>query len=300
MHPVILCGGSGSRLWPLSQPKQFQKIFSNNTMLQNTLLRLKSDYMSPIIATNIEYKSLIMEELKLLQDYKVIFEPVKLGTAATILIAALLCNEDEIMIILPSDHFIGNLDNFHASIEKASQIARETDAIVTFGTKPNEFNSEYGYMLAFYDQNKKHYTVKDFIEKPVHDLGDNYYWNSGIFVFKAKCYIDEVIKSASHLYNLCHASTKDFLLDEKFLYLKRKDFEGIEGLSTDYLVMEKAENIAMIKVDFDWIDIGTWNAILELSWRLNKKPITEPHKLSDTTNAVANKIWLHLSIGLSK
>lgn len=289
MHPVILCGGSGSRLWPLSQPKQFQKIFSNNTMLQNTLLRLKSDYMSPIIATNIQYKSLVMEELKLLQDYKVIFEPVKLGTAATILIAALLCNEDEIMIILPSDHFIGNLDNFHASIEKASQIARETDAIVTFGTKPNEFNSEYGYMLAFYDQNKKHYTVKDFIEKPVHDLGDNYYWNSGIFVFKAKCYIDEVIKSASHLYNLCHASTKDFLLHEKFLYLKRKDFEGIEGLSTDYLVMEKAENIAMIKVDFDWIDIGTWNAILELSWRFNKKPITEPHKLSDTTNAVANK-----------
>ena len=288
MRPVILCGGNGSRLWPLSQPKQFQKIFSHNTMLQNTLLRLKGVHMPPIITTNIQYESLIMEELKLLQDYKVIFEPIKLGTAAAILIAALLCNENEIMLILPSDHFIDNLDNFYTSIRKASQIACEADAIVTFGIKPNEFNSEYGYMHVFYEKNKKYYTVKDFIEKPTHELGDNYYWNSGIFVFKAKRYIDELKRSALHLYNLCNASMKKFSLNEKFLYLKHENFEGIEGLSADHLVMGKAKNIAMIKADFEWKDVGTWSAILELSNKFNKEPpsFIESNKLNNITNNV--------------
>jgi mannose-1-phosphate guanylyltransferase len=101
-------------------------------MFHNTLLRLKSDYMPPIIAANIQYESLVKKELHALREYKVIFEPVKIGTAAAILIAALLCNENEIMLILPSDHFIGDLNNFHASAQKASQIASETDSIVTF------------------------------------------------------------------------------------------------------------------------------------------------------------------------
>nr|WP_265036911.1 sugar phosphate nucleotidyltransferase [Wolbachia endosymbiont (group A) of Anomoia purmunda] len=195
MRPVILCGGSGSRLWPLSKPKQFQKIFSQNTMFHNTLLRLKSDYMPPIIATNIQYESLVMEELHVLQEYKVIFEPVKIGTAAAILIAALLCNENETMLILPSDHFIGDLNSFYASTQKASKLASETNSIVTFGVKPHEFNSEYGYINAVYDQKEKYHIVKDFTEKPEHKLSNDHYWNSGIFVFKAKRYIYEIKKS---------------------------------------------------------------------------------------------------------
>ncbi len=184
MRPVILCGGSGSRLWPLSKPKQFQKIFSQNTMFHNTLLRLKSDYMPPIIATNIQYESLVMEELHALQEYKVIFEPVKIGTAAAILIAALLCNENETMLILPSDHFIGDLNSFYASTQKASKLASETNSIVTFGGKPHEFNSEYGYINAVYDQKEKCHIVKDFTEKPERKLSNDHYWNSGIFVFR--------------------------------------------------------------------------------------------------------------------
>ncbi len=184
MRPVILCGGSGSRLWPLSKPKQFQKIFSQNTMFHNTLLRLKSDYMPPIIATNIQYESLVMEELHALQEYKVIFEPVKIGTAAAILIAALLCNENETMLILPSDHFIGDLNSFYASTQKASKLASETNSIVTFGVKPHEFNSEYGYINAGYDQKEKCHIVKDFTEKPERKLSNDHYWNSGIFVFR--------------------------------------------------------------------------------------------------------------------
>ncbi|WCR59566.1 MAG: Alginate biosynthesis protein AlgA [Wolbachia endosymbiont of Ctenocephalides felis wCfeF] len=277
MRPVILCGGSGSRLWPLSKPKQFQKIFSHNTMLQNTLLRLKSDYMPPIIATNIQYESLVMEELKALQEYKVIFEPVKIGTAAAILIAALLCDEDETMLILPSDHFIGDLSNFYASAQKAAQIASETNSIVTFGVKPREFNPEYGYINAVYGQQEKYHTVKNFMEKPEHELSNDHYWNSGIFVFKAKRYIDEMKRSAPNLYNLCCANAQHSTPQERFLYLKQQDFVGIEGVSIDYLIMEKAENVAMIEANFDWMDVGTWNSVLELSKRFDKEQVSFQH-----------------------
>ncbi|MFP3032219.1 MAG: sugar phosphate nucleotidyltransferase, partial [Wolbachia sp.] len=246
-----------------------QKIFSQNTMFHNTLLRLKSDYMPPIIATNIQYESLVMEELHVLQEYKVIFEPVKIGTAAAILIAALLCNENETMLILPSDHFIGDLNSFYASTQKASKLASETNSIVTFGVKPHEFNSEYGYINAVYDQKEKYHIVKDFTEKPEHKLSNDHYWNSGIFVFKAKRYIDEIKKSAPNLYNSCF---KHFTPQERFLYLKQRDFAGIEGISIDCLVMEKAKNVAMIEANFDWLDVGTWNSVLELSEKFSKEP----------------------------
>ncbi|MDG7053275.1 MAG: cupin domain-containing protein [Wolbachia endosymbiont of Alcedoecus sp.] len=274
MRPVILCGGSGSRLWPLSKPKQFQKIFSHNTMFKNTLLRLKNDYMPPIIATNIQYESLVMEELKALKEYKVIFEPVKIGTAAAILIAALLCDEDEVMLILPSDHFIGNLSNFYASAQKAAQIASETNSIVTFGVKPHEFNPEYGYINAVYDQQKKYHIVRGFTEKLEHEFSNDHYWNSGIFMFKAKRYVDEMKRSAPNLYNLCcqHSTPQ-----KRFLYLKQQDFVGIEGVSIDYLVMERAENVAMIEANFDWMDVGTWNSVLELSKRFSEELMPFQH-----------------------
>lgn len=160
MRPVILCGGSGSRLWPLSKPKQFQKIFSQNTMFHNTLLRLKGDYMPPIITTNIQYESLLMQELHALQECKVVFEPVKIGIAA-ILIAVLLCNRNEIILVLPSDHFIGDLDSFYVSIEKASKLASETDSIVTFGVKPHEFNSELRlYKCSIWSERKMSYSKR--------------------------------------------------------------------------------------------------------------------------------------------
>ncbi|WP_341808119.1 sugar phosphate nucleotidyltransferase [Wolbachia endosymbiont (group E) of Neria commutata] len=286
MRPVILCGGSGSRLWPLSQPKQFQKMFSDNTMFQSTLLRLKSSYMPPIIATNVQYESLIMSELVALQEYKVIFEPVKIGTEAAILIAALLCNENEIMLIMPSDHFIGDLNNFYNSIEKASQIAQENNAIVTFGVRPREFNSEYGYINTVFDHKKKYHIVKNFIEKPAYKLDNNHYWNSGIFVFKAKRYISEIKKFAPNLYHLCCSSIKHTTPQEKLLYLKQQDFQRVEDISIDYLVMEKAENVAMIESDFDWMDVGTWNAVLELSEKFDRPT---QHSLREDQKCFVNK-----------
>ncbi len=259
-------------------------------MFHNTLLRLKSSYMPPIITTNIQYESLVMEELHALQEYKVVFEPVKIGTAAAILVAALLCNENETMLILPSDHFIGDLNNFYASAHKASQLASETNSIVTFGVKPHEFNSEYGYINAVYDQKEKCHIVKDFTEKPERKLSNDHYWNYGIFVFKAKRYIDEIKKSAPTLYNLCFASVKHFTSQERLLYLKQRDFAGIEGVSIDYLVMEKAKNVAMIEANFDWLDVGTWNSVLELSEKFTSsfRHVTKKREPVSTTESNKN------------
>nr|WP_246038639.1 mannose-1-phosphate guanylyltransferase [Wolbachia endosymbiont of Leptopilina clavipes] len=274
MRPVILCGGSGSRLWPLSKPKQFQKIFSQNTMFHNTLLRLKGDYMPPIITTNIQYESLLMQELHALQECKVVFEPVKIGTAAAILIAVLLCDRNETILVLPSDHFIGDLNSFYVSIEKASKLASETDSIVTFGIKPHEFNSEYGCINAVYGQKEKCHIVKDFTEKPERKVSNDHYWNSGIFVFRAKRYIDEIKKIAPTLYNLCCESMKHFVPRERFLYLEQQNCAGMGDTSIDHLVIEKAENIAMVEANFDWMDIGTWSSVLELSKRFSENLVS--------------------------
>lgn len=264
MRPVVLCGGSGDRLWPLSRPKQFQNMFGQHTMFKDTLLRLKSDYLPPIIATNIQYESFLMKDLYILHEYKVIFEPIKIGTAAAILIAALLCDENEVMLVLPSDHFITDMNNFHDVIEKARQVTCKSDAIVTLGVKPSEFNSEYGYINALYDQNKGYHIVKSFCEKPKIELSNDHYWNSGIFVFKAKRYIDEVKKLAPNLYKLCCRAIIKHPLQENFLYLSYEDFQEVQNISIDYLIMEKTTNIAMIEVEFDWIDVGTWNSVLIL------------------------------------
>lgn len=239
MRPIILCGGSGDRLWPLTQPKQFLRMFGHNTMFKDTLLRLRSDYMPPIITTNIKYESLIIEDLHILQEYRVVLEPVKIGTAAAILIAALLSSEDEVMLILPSDHFIGNLNNFYTSIDKAFRIACKTNAVVTFGIKPHEFNSEYGYINSLYDHHKNHHVVQSFLEKPKYEVSNDHYWNSGIFVFKAKRYINEIKKLAPSLYMSCYAIVKHSRSKRNFIYLEQQDLEGIENTSIDHLVMEK-------------------------------------------------------------
>ncbi len=205
-----------------------------------------------------------MKDLYVLHEYKVIFEPIKIGTAAAILMATLLCDENEVMLVLPSDHFITDVNNFHDVIEKARQVTCKNDAIVTLGIKPYEFNSEYGYINALYDQNKGYHIVKSFCEKPKVELSNDHYWNSGIFVFKAKRYIDEVKKFAPDLYELCCRALTHHPLQENFLYLSHEDFQGVQHISIDYLVMEKTTNIAMIEVEFDWIDVGTWNSVVIL------------------------------------
>ncbi|OCA06412.1 nucleotidyl transferase family protein [Wolbachia endosymbiont of Trichogramma pretiosum] len=133
-----------------------------------------------------------MQELHVLQECKVVFEPVKIGTAEAVLIAVLLFDRNETILVLPSDYFIGDLNSFYVSIEKASKLASETDSIVTFGVKSHEFNSEYGYINAVYAQKERCHIVKDFKEKPERKVSNNHYWNSRIFVFRAKRYIDEI------------------------------------------------------------------------------------------------------------
>ncbi len=269
IQPVLLCGGVGSRLRPLSQddfPKQFHKIFSNNTMLQNTLLRLKKNWKAPIITTNIKYKSLVIKEADFSQQPTIILEPIKIGTAASILVAVANCHEDTIVIVLPTDHHIENVVNFRSCLEQAVAIAKSTDAIVTIGIKPDHFNSGYGYIKAIYNDNTGCYSIDQFIEKPSNSnsLFGEYYWNSGIFIFKAKYYLNEIAKLAPNIYKACVKGRQNSIIQKNLVYLRKVDFAKINPTSFDYMIMEQRKDALMIEATFDWVDIGTWSGILSI------------------------------------
>jgi mannose-1-phosphate guanylyltransferase len=131
--------------------------------------------------------------------------------------------------------------------------------------------------------------VKSFVEKPAYELSNDHYWNSGIFVFKAKRYINEIKKFAPNLYDLCCASIRHFSTQEKLLYLKQQDFQGIEDMSIDYLVMEKAANIAMVESNCDWMDVGTWSAVLELSKKSDTQSIQHSLRENNSNELVSTK-----------
>lgn len=261
----------GSRLWPLSQPpKQFRKTFSDNTMLQNTLSRLHKSYNSPIITTNITHKSLVIKELDsaCLQSSTVILEPFQIGTAASILVAIANCCEDTIVIVLPTDHYIENKVNFQKCLEQAITIARNSDAVVTIGKKPNYFNSGFGYIKAIYNDVIGCYSICEFIEKPLSIPSEEYFWNLGIFIFKAKYYFSEIAKLAPDAYRTCIESRKNSTIQNNLVYLKEEDFTQIHPISFDHMIMQKTKKALMIEATFDWVDIGTWNGILLVVARL--------------------------------
>ncbi|GHM58993.1 MAG: mannose-1-phosphate guanylyltransferase [Candidatus Mesenet longicola] len=273
IQSVLLCGGVGSRLWPISQPpKQFCKVFSDNTMLHNTLSRLHKSYNPPIITTNITYESLIIKELDsvCLQKPTVILEPAQIGTAASILLAIADCCDDTIIVVLPTDHYIENKVDFQKCLEQAITIAKSNDAVVIIGKKPNYPSSEFGYIKAVYNDTISCYSVNKFIEKPLNIPSEEYFWNLGIFIFKAKYYFSEVTKLAPNVYKTCIESRKNSTTQNNLVYLKDEDFMQIHPVSFDYMIMQKTKKALMIEATFDWIDVGTWNGILSIVERLIK------------------------------
>lgn len=274
IQPILLCGGMGSRLWPLSQPpKQFRKVFSDNTMLQNTLSRLCKSYNLPIITTNIIYESLITKEIEsvCLQKPTVILEPTQVGTAASMLVAiADCCCNDTIVIVLPVDHYIKNKADFQKCLEQAITIAKNNDAVVIIGKKPNYFSSGLGYIKAIHNDIIDCYSVSEFVEKPLSIPSGEYFWNLGIFIFKAKYYFSEATKLVPNIYKMCIESRQNSTIQDNLVYLKEKDFAQINPISFDYMIMQETKKALMIEATFDWVDIGTWNGILLVIARLIK------------------------------
>lgn len=278
MIPVILSGGSGTRLWPLSRPhypKQFLALHSDQTLFQETLQRLAPLNLSaPIIVSNDEHRFIVAENLRGIgvKANRIILEPVGRNTAPAIAIAALSAleiEEDAILFVLPADHVIQDGDAF-AKAAKAAEALAKTGRLVTFGIKPSMPHTGYGYIQAGDDVDGAAFTIKAFKEKPDLETAEHffksgdYYWNSGMFVFKAKAFLDELQKHEPALLAAAKRALEDGSSDLDFYRLDKAGFEECKNISIDYAVMERTQDGVVVPMDAGWCDVGSWAALWDV------------------------------------
>ena len=276
MIPVILSGGSGSRLWPLSRknkPKQFLTLFNDSSMFQSTLTRLNGldSLEAPLIVCNNEHRFMVAEQLQEigLDANGIILEPCARNTAPAIALAALKAmdkGEDPLLLILAADHLISDVTAFHKSIEQA-RILAEQDKLVTFGIQPQSAHTGYGYIEA--EEKSKPSSVKRFIEKP--DLATaesylsagNFFWNSGMFLFKASAYIKELARFSPEMLSSCKQAIEKAVIDLDFVRVDPELFEQSPSDSIDYAVMDKTDKAMVVPLDAGWSDVGSWSSLWE-------------------------------------
>lgn len=264
--PVILCGGSGTRLWPLStktKPKPFHKLTGDRTMLAETLARC-SNMGAPIIVGAAAHEAFIKEDLP--EAATLIVEPVAKNTAPAIGLAAAILPRDAVMLVCPSDAYMGNPDAFRAAAERAAELAGE-GWMVAFGIKPTGAETGYGYLKQGRDLGRGAAEIDQFVEKPDLEraqmfLADGgYFWNGGIFVFTVGRYLDELAKFEPEMAVAVDLAAKLARREYGRLYPDLKTLETVVGNSIDYAVMERADRVAMVEADMGWSDIGNWEAL---------------------------------------
>ncbi|CAN5354494.1 mannose-1-phosphate guanylyltransferase/mannose-6-phosphate isomerase [soil metagenome] len=278
--PVVLSGGAGTRLWPLSRelyPKQLLPLVGPRTMLQDTLERLDGidGAAAPVVVCNENHRFLVAEQVREagIGNGRILLEPAVRNTAPAVAAAALSAREhtgeDPLLLVLPADHVIRDTGAFHAAVRVAVEAA-ESGALVTFGIKPHAAETGFGYIKARID-GKASGPVERFVEKP--DLATalsyfesgNYFWNSGMFLFRASRYLEELERYAPDMLAACRRAVAEAQADLDFLRLEREAFESVEADSIDYAVMEKAENVVVVALDAGWSDVGTWDSLHEAS-----------------------------------
>ena len=295
--PIILSGGAGTRLWPLSwgdHPKQFLSLVSERTMIQETLLRLKGlELGNPIISCGEAHRFMvaqqigeIMGELTLGEAARgdsrapqILLEPMPKNTAPAI--AAACCaavkqDKDAVVIVLPSDHVIADAQAFIKAVNIAAQSAQE-GYLVTFGIVPTFPATGYGYVKAGPSSGSgtavdgEVYALEKFVEKPCLEKAQEYLasgeyaWNSGMFVFKAQTFLEELKLYNPVMAELSIQSFEKAKLDTDFIRLDKACFEQIQGDSIDYAVMEKTKKGRVVKLNAGWDDVGSWSALYDIS-----------------------------------
>lgn len=280
--PVIMAGGSGTRLWPLSRkmyPKQFLPLMSELTMFQETLERVGSEeaaisFAKPIVVCNEEHRFIVAEQLRksAFEALAILLEPVGKNTAPAVALSALKALDEEggdaILLVLAADHVMKDVDAFHQSVEAAiSEVC--AGKLATFGIVARSPETGYGYIKAC--ENSGVSAVSEFVEKP--DLptatayveDGSYYWNSGMFLFKARSYLDELKAFRPDIYDVVVEAFSNTTSDLDFTRVDKEVFQGCPDESIDYAVMEKTKKAVVVPLDAGWSDVGSWSSLWEES-----------------------------------
>jgi mannose-1-phosphate guanylyltransferase/mannose-6-phosphate isomerase len=276
--PVILAGGSGSRLWPLSRehyPKQMLALENEYSLLQNTLNRFPSDLLEHLLViTNESYRHMVAHQIHQMGAAgHILLEPTGRNTAPAIALAALFAQQispDAVLVVMPADHIIHGKTQFHTALEQAVSLAEKND-LVTFGIKPTHPATGYGYILSGEALTENAHRIEQFAEKPTEELAKKYvdsgqyYWNSGMFVFKASVYLEELNTAASDIYEASKAIFAHKRSSDCFYYFREADFNACRSESIDYAVMEQTKRAAVVPLDVGWNDIGSWESLYDLA-----------------------------------
>jgi len=312
--PVILSGGSGTRLWPLSRkqyPKQYLPLAGDNTMLQETILRLSGlgNLANPIIICNADHRFLVAEQCQQIdiKNPTILLEPVGRNTAPAIAAAALQSLkdlDDSTLLVLSADHVIQDVEVFHQAINIASSQAQD-GKLATFGIVPTDANTGYGYIKSqgelpigkrgcpgvSADSNDGAHKVEEFVEKPDLKTAEsyleqgNYLWNSGMFMFKATTLIDELTTHSPEIVTSVNDAVNNAAQDLDFIRLDGQAFESSPGDSIDYALMEKSDNVVVAPLNAQWNDIGSWSALHDIGTKDSRGNVIQGDVFTeDTTN----------------
>ncbi|MBT8128205.1 MAG: mannose-1-phosphate guanylyltransferase/mannose-6-phosphate isomerase [Gammaproteobacteria bacterium] len=275
--PVILSGGSGTRLWPLSRrmhPKQLLPLVNETSMLQDTISRLTGspDIDHVMVLCNDDYRFMVAEQVKEtdIATNEIILEPMGRNTAPAIALAAFNAvreGDDPVLLVLPADHVIADVETFQSALQLGKQQS-EAGRLVTFGIVADTPETGFGYIKALSTGNQETvYEVDQFVEKPDAETAANYiadghyYWNSGMFMFKASTYLEALKLHSADIYQASQAAFNAAIRDSDFVRVGKSEFENCPSDSIDYAVMEKVDNAVVIPVDIGWSDVGSWSAL---------------------------------------
>jgi mannose-1-phosphate guanylyltransferase/mannose-6-phosphate isomerase len=280
--PVILSGGSGTRLWPLSRknlPKQFLALSGDATLFQQTVTRIRAlgEAAAPIVVCSEEHRFLVAEQLRALavEGASILLEPMPRNTAPAIALAAwqaLATHPDAVLLVLPADHLIGDTASFAEAVGNALPLA-EQDWLVTFGIRPEAPETGFGYIQRAEAIADGAFRVERFVEKPnatkarEYVEAGNYEWNSGMFLFKASRFLEELQQHAPAMHTACKAAFEAAKTDLDFVRIDKQAFAASPDNSIDYAVMEKTTRAAVVPVSCAWSDIGSWDALWAASER---------------------------------
>ena len=313
MIPVILAGGQGTRLWPLSRsarPKQFLSLTGKLSPFQETLVRVKDEtrYGAPIVITNAEYRFIVGEQAEELgiKLGGVLLEPVARNTTAAIAATAAFAERQHgsgaVIHVLPSDHSVDTDDNYWWSVDTAAAAAA-AGRLVTFGITPTGPETGYGYIEAGAERGDGTREVARFVEKPQLPEAEamlkqgGFYWNSGMFMLGAGTFLNEVRALSPESFEAAHGAVEKARTDLDFIRLDQESFEKAPNISVDYAVFEKTKLIAMIPVTYFWSDLGSWDAVWKVSHKDNEQnAVLGDATLSNTRNSFVLTEKAHVAV----